>query len=164
MQSMTGFGLGEAPLASPAGGAGGKLFVEIRSVNHRFCDVRVRLPRELGELGTYVEQLARDRFTRGRFEVALRVEGLALDAAVLDVDRARAAYKAVCSLRDELAPGTEVPLSILASMPDLFVPGVEREIEVVRAATKHAFEGAVSALDTMRQHEGESLGEDLKRR
>ena len=63
MRSMTGFGMGECPFGA------GKLSVEVRGVNHRFLDVRVRVPRELAELAPYVEQLARERLTRGRFEI-----------------------------------------------------------------------------------------------
>jgi uncharacterized protein (TIGR00255 family) len=158
MRSMTGFGLGEVPLGS------GRLGVEIRGVNHRFLDVRVRVPRELGELVGFVEQVARERLTRGRYEVALRVEGAALGLPVLDRDRARAAYKALSELRDELAPGTEVPLALLGSIPDLFVPSVEREVDLVREATRRAFESAAAALDTMRAREGVALSEDLVRR
>ena len=158
MRSMTGFGLGEASLG------GGKLAVEIRGVNHRFLDVRVRVPRELGDLAGFVEQVAREKLTRGRYEVALRVDGVALGAPVLDRERARAAFRALSELRDELAPGTEVPLSLLGSIPDLFVSPVDREIERLREATRAAFEAAVKALDTMRAHEGKALGEDLMKR
>jgi uncharacterized protein (TIGR00255 family) len=158
MRSMTGFGFGEAQL-SP-----GKLAVEIRGVNHRFLDVRVRLPRELADLATFVEQLAREKLTRGRYEVALRMEGAVLGATVIDRDRARAAYKALCELRDELAPGTEVPLSVLGAIPDLFVSTADREIERLHAATRAAFEAAVGALDGMRHKEGNALGDDLRRR
>jgi uncharacterized protein (TIGR00255 family) len=155
---MTGFGLGEVPLGS------GKLGVEIRGVNHRFLDVRVRVPRELGNLVGFVEQVARERLTRGRYEVALRVEGTALGAPVLDRDRAKAAFKALSELRDELAPGTDVPLLLLGSIPDLFVSSVEREVDLVRDATRRAFESAAIALDGMRASEGTALGEDLVRR
>ncbi len=158
MRSMTGFGLGEVPLGS------GKLGVEIRGVNHRFLDVRVRVPRELGDLAGFVEQVARERLTRGRYEVALRIEGTPLNVPVLDRERARAAYKALTELRDELAPGSEVPLSLLASIPDLFVSTVDREADRVREATRRAFEAATAALDAMRSCEGTALGEDLIRR
>jgi uncharacterized protein (TIGR00255 family) len=158
MRSMTGFGLGEAQLAP------GKLAVEIRGVNHRFLDVRVRLPRELADLATFVEQLAREKLTRGRYEVAVRMDGAVLGAPVIDRDRARSAYKALCELRDELAPGTDVPLSVLGAMPDLFVSTVEREIERVHGATRTAFEAAIAALDGMRRKEGAALRDDLVRR
>jgi uncharacterized protein (TIGR00255 family) len=158
MRSMTGFGLGEVPLG------GGKLAVEIRGVNHRFLDVRVRVPRELGDLAAFVEQVAREKLTRGRYEVAVRVDGVALGAPVLDRERARAAFRAFTELRDELAPGADVPLSLLASIPDLFVSPVDREIERLREATRAAFEASVKALDAMRAHEGKALGEDLMKR
>jgi uncharacterized protein (TIGR00255 family) len=158
MRSMTGFGLGEVPLGS------GRLGVEIRGVNHRFLDVRVRVPRELAELAGFVEQVAREKLTRGRYEVVVRVDGTALGVPVLDRDRARGAFKALSELRDELAPGSEVPLALLAAIPDLFVSSVEREIELVRKATRGAFETATSALDAMRSREGAALGDDLVRR
>jgi uncharacterized protein (TIGR00255 family) len=189
---MTGFGIGESALgvgtgasstassgASGGGSAGadrrthasagaprapGKVVVEVRGVNHRFLDVRVRVPRELVDLATFLEQLARDKLTRGRYEISVRVEGLALGAAVLDRDRARGAWKALCELRDELSPTADVPFSMLAQIPDLFVPTLERELENVRAAVRVAFDGALVALDAMRSREGLALAEDLKRR
>jgi uncharacterized protein (TIGR00255 family) len=158
MRSMTGFGLGEVPIG------GGRLGLEIRAVNHRFLDVRVRVPRELGDLPGFVEQLARERLTRGRFEVAIRLDGAGLSAAALDKDRARAAFQALRELRDELAPGTEVPLSLLAAIPDLFVSALDREMDRVRDATRAAFEAAVRGLDTMREREGVALQDDLVKR
>ncbi len=158
MRSMTGFGTGEAPFGT------GKLSVEVRGVNHRFLDVRVRVPREMTELAPYVEQLAREKLTRGRFEIAVRVEGMHLGAAVLDRDRARAVFQQLSELRDELAPGAEVPLSLLSSIPDLFVPAVERESEALRGALRKAFDGAVRSLDEMRAREGAALGQDLVKR
>jgi uncharacterized protein (TIGR00255 family) len=155
---MTGFGLGEAPLDA------GKLIVEIRSVNHRFLDVRVRVPRELGDLGSYVEQLAREKLTRGRYEVAVRIEGTALGVPMLDRERAKAAFQALSSLRDELLPGAEVPLSLLASIPDLFVSSAERELDRLRESVRAASDAAVTALDRMRAHEGSALRDDLLKR
>src|SRR5690349_16942895 len=128
MRSMTGFGAGECPLGS------GRVTVEVRAVNHRFLDVRVRLPREVADLGGFIEQLARERLSRGRFEVAMRVDGVPLGLAVLDRARAKSAYRALCELRDEIAPGTEVPLSLLGAVPDLFTSSVEHELEAVKTA------------------------------
>jgi uncharacterized protein (TIGR00255 family) len=155
---MTGFGLGEVSLGN------GKLEVEIRGVNHRFLDVRVRLPRELGDLAGFIEQVSREKLTRGRFEIAVRVEGTALSTPILDRERARIAYRALCDLRDEIAPGSEVPLSILGAIPDLFAFSAERETARVREAARGAFDLAVRALDAMRAVEGSALRADLVRR
>ena len=53
MRSMTGFGMGEAALGD------GRVNVELRSLNHRFLELRVRLPPELAEQTFFVEQLCR---------------------------------------------------------------------------------------------------------
>ncbi|GAC1355020.1 MAG: YicC family protein [Polyangiales bacterium] len=155
---MTGFGVGDAP--TPAG----RLVVEVRAVNHRFLDVRVRAPRELGDLIPFAEQLGRERLQRGRVEVSIRVEAGTGAGLTLDMERARAAYRAIAQLRDELAPGTEIPLSILGAIPDLFAVASEREVQTMRAACKGAFDHAVGALEVMRDDEGRVLAVDLRTR
>ena len=165
MRSMTGFGVGEAPLAaegktSPTG----KLMVEIRAVNHRYLDVRVRAPNQLPDLASSVEAIARERLTRGRFDVTVRLEGAALGAVILHQERARSVFAALVALRDELAPGVDVPLSLLGSVPDLFVPSIEQAGDEVRVALSAAFDAAMVSLDAMRLREGLALGDDIVRR
>lgn len=165
MRSMTGFGVGEAPLAA-AGKAtpSGKLTVEIRAVNHRYLDVRVRAPNQLPDLASAVEAIARERLSRGRFDVTVRLEGAALGAVTLDQERARSVFAALVALRDELAPGVDVPLSLLGAVPDLFVPTIEQASDEVRAALSQAFDAALESLDAMRLREGLALGDDIVRR
>ncbi len=164
MRSMTGFGVGEAPLATAENPSAGRLTVEIRAVNHRFLDLRVRVPSQLPDLMSAVETIARERLTRGRFDISVRVDGASLGATVIDRDRARSIFRSLLELRDELAPNETVPLSMLAAVPDLFVPSLERELDVLRAAVGVAFDAALKSLDAMRLREGLALGDDLVRR
>ena len=159
MRSMTGFGSGEHVVAD--GKAPARLWVELRAVNHRFLDVRVRAGRELADLFVHAEMLCRERFSRGRFDVALRAEGFALGAPALDVDRARNAYRQLCSLRDEIAPNETVPLSLLSVVPDLFRQG-DASGSGVYDALRAAFHAAADDLDTMRTREGAALEKDLR--
>jgi len=161
---MTGFGIGEAPLAGESSPSSGKLSVEIRAVNHRYLDVRVRAPNQLPDLAAAVETLARERLTRGRFDVTVRVEASALGAVSIHKERARSVFAALVALRDELAPGMDVPLSLLCAVPDLFVPAIEQNGDAVRAAVSVAFDSALGALDEMRVREGHALGDDILRR
>jgi uncharacterized protein (TIGR00255 family) len=167
MKSMTGFGAGEAVLAgakiSGAQIAGAQIAIEIRAVNHRYLDLRVRAPEQLPHLASVVEALARERFTRGRFDVQVRFDG-ALGAMTIDKDRARSAFAALKELRDEIAPNMDVPLSLLGSVPSLFVPALERDRDALHAALTQAFEAASAALDEMRTREGGLLAEDFRRR
>jgi uncharacterized protein (TIGR00255 family) len=158
MRSMTGFGVGEASLGA------GRVALEARSVNHRFLDVRTRLPRELGEHGTYLEQLARTRLARGRIELNVRYESAAGSGLVLDKRRAVEALRALTELRDELGLTEPVPLTLLGSIPDLFVIGTEGNTEIVRAALATALDGALVRLETMRCTEGQHLMVDLQSR
>jgi uncharacterized protein (TIGR00255 family) len=148
----------------PSATKGGKLTVEIRAVNHRFLDVRVRVPSQLPDLANIVEAYARERLTRGRFDINVRVDSAVLGAMVIDRDRARSVYRALAELRDELVPNAEVPLSLLGAVPDLFVPSIELQGDAFRAAVTTAFDGALKSLDAMRLREGLALGDDLVRR
>ena len=152
---MTGFGLGEAALDR------GRVTVELRSVNHRFSDVRVRVPPELADLSFLVEQLGRRLLGRGRFDVSVRLQGDVAMTPVLAPQRARALYRALCELRDELDPGAEVSISALLGAPGLFSvsdPGFE---STLRNAVEAAFARAAEDLDRMRLGEGESLAKQL---
>jgi len=158
MRSMTGFGVGEVSLGE------GRVLAEIRSVNQRFLDVRPRLPRELAELALFAEQVTRERLRRGRIELVVRTEGPVLASATLDVARARAVFRQLAALRDELAPGSELPLSLLGSVPDLFVPPAGPEIAALRDAVRGAIEAAIAAMEAMCRAEGEALCADLSAR
>jgi uncharacterized protein (TIGR00255 family) len=168
MRSMTGFGVGDAGLP------GGRVIAEIRSVNQRFLDVRARLPRELSDLSLFAEQVARERLRRGRVDLVVHTEGAPASGAVLDKERARDALRAFAELRDELvrgvdgAPplplGAEIPLSLLAAVPDLFGPPSGTAQAALRAAVKLAIERAVDAMETMCRREGEALAVDLRAR
>jgi uncharacterized protein (TIGR00255 family) len=163
MRSMTGYGIGDAPIDQTAEQSG-RLSVEIRAVNHRYLDVRVRAPSQLPDLASAVETLARERLSRGRFDINVRVEGSALGGVTIDRARARSVLAALKALRDELAPNEPVPLSLLGAVPDLFVPSIDQQGEAVRDALAAAFDAAIRSLDAMRLREGLALGDDLVRR
>src|SRR5262245_57602218 len=129
---MTGFGVGNAPLG------GGRIAVEVRAVNGRFLDVRVRVPQDLADLSPMVESEARARLSRGRCDIGIRAEGTVNDAPVIDKARARAAYRALVELRDELMPGAEVPFSMLSALPDLFTPSRAASTDTCEKAVRSA--------------------------
>jgi uncharacterized protein YicC (UPF0701 family) len=155
---MTGFGVGNAPLGS------GRIAVEVRAVNGRFLDVRVRVPQDLADLSPMVETEARARLSRGRCDIGIRVEGAVLDAPVIDKARARAAYRALVELKDELVPGAEVPFSMLSSLPDLFAPSRPATNETCEKAVRAALGAALDDLELMRKKEGRAIADDLSRR
>lgn len=154
MKSMTGFGTGEAPLGA------GRVVVDARSVNHRYLDVRVRLPQELIDQALFLEQRARDKLSRGRFDLGVRYEGPTL-APRFDLERARNVYRELARLRDEVAPGTELSIAALVGMPELYVPPTSHDAGGAEKSLGAALDVALSRLDDMRKSEGVALSAEV---
>lgn len=155
VRSMTGFGSGHAPLGA------GRVVVDVRAVNHRFFEARVKLPASLQEHSTAVEDVLRRELERGRVECSARLEGERAQGSTLDFGRARAALADLVRLRDEVAPGEPVPFGLLASVPDLFHEQGPVDSEQASHALAAAARDAAHALDRMRRKEGEALRTDL---
>src|SRR5688500_12959782 len=101
LRSMTGFGTGTATAGNES------LTVELRSVNHKFCEVKVRLPRELGALEASLQKVVKDKLARGAVDVAVRRASRTALGVVPQADLALAReYRRAWS---ELAKGLELP-------------------------------------------------------
>ena len=96
MLSMTGFGAGNVRVGAAT------VVVEARALNHRFLDVRVRLPAALADHAGAIEDVARTGLTRGRIELSARFEGRLSGKVVLDRERAKAALRELQQLQVEL--------------------------------------------------------------
>jgi len=160
VRSMTGFGRSEIQREDIL------LVTEIRSVNNKFCDISVRLPKWLTHFETKVRTLVQQKISRGKLSVSVTWngdgEGLALGLDKEVADRYFGLLKALKERYD--LPG-EINLQTLVSFPDLLSP-------VKASATdenswKLLEEGVAKALDdvvSMKDAEGKSLSEDLRAR
>lgn len=155
MRSMTGYGSGRAALGE------GQVVLDVRTVNHRFLDVRVRLPSRIHSRTPTVERVIRAHLERGRVDVSARFEGQTLPQPALDVDRARAVYAELAALRDALNPEEPLPLALLSSVPDLFVVNRTLDEEALERALEQAAAEACGAVMAMRDTEGEALAAEL---
>ncbi len=158
MRSMTGFGRADFQVD----GVGFE--VEARSVNHRYLDVKVRLPRSLAAFEPDVRARAQERFARGKVDVvvALPDAGAPTPALELDLELARQYARGA----RELCEGGDVagPLGV----GDLLsLPGVARfaeprfDAESHRQALVDGADAALSALDAMRVAEGATIEREL---
>ena len=158
---MTGYGIARRDVP----GVGTRLAVDVRALNHRFLDVRTRVDVELQEHAAALESVARTRLLRGRIEVSAKLQNGGLRGAPrLDRDRARAAYAELCELRDDIAPGEPVPLSLLSSVPDLYACAEVIDPTMLRELVADAIREACEAVEVMRLREGQSLAQDLSGR
>jgi len=155
MRSMTGYGSGRAALGE------GQVVLDVRTVNHRFLDVRVRLPSRIQSRTPVVERAIRARLERGRVDVSARFEGQAFPQPTLDLDRARAVYGELAALRDALNPDEPLPLTLLSSVPDLFVVNRAIDEEALDRSLEQAAQAACDVVMAMREKEGQALGSEL---
>lgn len=156
MRSMTGFGAGDAKLS------GAKLSLEVRSVNHRYLEVRVRLPREITEHCVFVEQRVRRHLTRGRVDVSGHIEGMVGARHTFDEERARAVLAAMQRMADGLGYTERVPLAVLGAMPELFSAAGAFAPDDARAALEAALVAALARFEESRAVEGRHLGGALE--
>lgn len=161
LRSMTGFGTGTATVGNES------LTVELRSVNHKFCEVKVRLPRELAALEGALQKTVKDRLARGAVDVTIRRASRTALGVVPQVDVALAReYRRAWA---ELAKALELPdvVTVKDIATQLNVIRLEEPQIGLEDATKAAEGGLVSALDAlraMREKEGLALAADLSAR
>lgn len=161
MESMTGYGSAEGHSSM------GALSVEVRSVNHRFCDITLRLSRKLSPLEGRIKQLIKLRFSRGRIDMSVRLDSTERNSYRLepDLELARQYLDALRTLKAKLRLKGEVSLDMIAQAKDIIVPVEdEEEAEAHWEEIREIIERSLDALKEMRRHEGEGLAMDLRKR
>ena len=153
---MTGFGAGH-------GIADEVIAVEVRSVNHKFCEVKARLPRELASFEAEVVRMVKSRIARGAIEVSVRREAeVGSVEARLDLPLARAYVDGLRHLARELKLPEEIQLTDLAQIEGVLrVAPCPPDPQAAAQALTQALGAALVELEAMRIREGSSLKADL---
>jgi len=162
VKSMTGFGQGTAERD------GVVVRVELKGVNHRFLDIKMRLPGEVGLLEQRLRALIQARVTRARIDIVTAiVSSLPAPARVGVNENLVAEYlRVAASLKKEFALRGSVGLETVLGLPGVvsIQAGAAPDDGVVEALLIEALRMALDAYDTMRASEGSRLVEDLKDR
>lgn len=156
---MTGFGRGHF-LAD-----GVDILAEVRSVNHRFLECTIRLPRAYGFLEERVKKCVQQVAARGKVEVNLTIQlpVSAVSTVSVNLDMANAYCTALREANETLQLQDDVTLSTLLHLPDVCtVQKLEMEEDVIWRDTEVALQEALQHFITMRQLEGEKLQQDVQ--
>ncbi len=158
IKSMTGFGRSEY--------TDGKrnITVEIKSVNHRYSDISIKMPRRYGFAEDKVKNAVKARIRRGKVDVSIMVENITENDVNIKLNTmiAKQYYENLLELRKEFSVEGDITLQFLAGLPDVMkaIPDVEDEEEITKAILIPVAEAAAN-LEKMRAVEGEKLAEDL---
>lgn len=161
IRSMTGYGRKEAD------GAGSHFSLEIRSLNNRYLDIQIKMPRGLAVLESRVKKTIQERFSRGRFEVSIIRNSEHERGGRLAVNEALAAqYIGILEdLKKRFGLTGEVDLSLVAGLTDLIVmTEVKDDPENLWQILSNGMSQALDELDRMRNDEGALLAQDIGER
>jgi uncharacterized protein (TIGR00255 family) len=146
---------------------GWNLRVAIRSVNHRFLDLHVRVPEGFEPFEPRIRQMVRERVRRGHLDLTLRYE-LAGPAAVGVNEEVAAAYvQAVHALQKQFGFHAEPDLASILRLPGVIGPpaaSLDEELARLETIVVRCLTEALDQLDRMREQEGEALRQEMTRR
>src|SRR3989449_9817380 len=154
---LTGFGSAEGNVL------GGRLSIEIRSVNHRYYNPQLKLPFELGGVEGPLRERLRQLLERGHVTVSARwIEAPQRDGAIaVDLTRARQLVAAAKELKKRLKLKGEVDLAFVARQPEVLTPHQDGVATAQWSEVEPIAERAVRELLVMRAREGAALAAEL---
>ncbi len=161
VKSMTGYGRAVETVN------GREFTVEIRSVNNRYLDCTVKLPRTLSFAEDAVKQAVKGTISRGKVDVFVsqRAEGVPDVTVSLNRDVADAYIQAMRQMAEEFKIREDISVALISQMSDVFTvdkPQVDEEqlLSDLMQVVRHALE----SFDAMRSREGDALKADLSGR
>jgi len=150
---------------------GWSLRISLRSVNHRFLDLHLRLPEGFELFEPRIRQILRERVPRGHIDVTVHFEPLGPAAVQVNRELAEAYLKAAEELRQKFSMKTEPDVVAILRLPGVIAdtggPGgklEENEQERLGAQVAACLGQALERLDQMRRSEGRLLAEEMSRR
>lgn len=159
IKSMTGFGRGEAV------SEGKKFTVEIKSVNHRYCEISTRMPKKLNFYDSAVRQLVKKYANRGKIDVFITLQDDNEDASLIKYNPslAKEYFKYLKQMSEELGLDEPVSIQTLARMPEVFVlEDGENDEDKIWELLEEAVKAACESFVETRLAEGEHLKQDIR--
>ncbi|NLZ92802.1 MAG: YicC family protein [Firmicutes bacterium] len=160
--SMTGYGQAENDPHEAL-----RIKVELRSVNHRYLDIAIRLPREIQAVEEYVRRCVQQEISRGHLDINISWRSQADDTINVAVDRAlvQAYQKALIEIGELCSLKQSPDLAMLARLPDVIsIEKEQMDIDEVWTTLKPVLEQAIHSLIKQRQEEGARLEADIQMR
>lgn len=149
MQSMTGFGAAEK----------GGFRVEVRSLNHRYIEISVKMPSVLMEHEMPIRNIIRERFARGKFDVNISFSDKRQTKVGVNKELARDIYDAFLNLQKDLTLSGEITINFFSGYRELLITeDLQYDIDALYAALNEA----ISKVEEMRRTEGETLKKEMQ--
>ena len=156
--SMTGFGRGEYSDENK------KLVIEMKSVNHRYLDVNIKLPKKLGFYEAYIRNLLKKYISRGKVDIFVTYEDMSEDSNKIIYNSAIASeyFKYAELISSELSVNNDMTASKIMRFPDVItVEEQDVDEKEMEQLINQVFDEAAKSFVVTRQTEGENLKNDI---
>lgn len=163
VRSMTGYGRAEAVLN------GQKMIVEIKSLNHRFLEISLKIPASFSTLEMEIKKKIAEPLLRGKIDVTIRrdVQGVTENDhyLALNLPLAQNYYNLLTQLKQSLGLKDDIRMEMITAQKDIFLPVEQpQDVTVLWQGLAMVLDEALAGLVGMRQREGEILARDLSAR
>ena len=157
---MTGYGVGRVKTDD------GECLVEIKSLNNKYCDINIKNNFQSLEIEQKIEKLIKDRVSRGKVNIIVKVEnyGLTEEKIILNEDVADSSYKNLKALKEKYKLKDEIGIDSMLKFKDIFTIVKEEESVKIWPLIKKATNLALDSLLKMRGREGKVLVADIRKR
>jgi uncharacterized protein (TIGR00255 family) len=159
VSSMTGFGR-----ANSEEGGKRSFSVEIKSINHRYLDLNVRMPRSMMVLEEKIRKYIGGRISRGKVDIYITYNNYERQDVVANFNESLGDSYMKCleSVRNRYQVRDDISVSLIARFPDvIYVEEKKEDLDEIWELLKGTLEDAVDMLVAMRAREGEKLKEDI---
>ena len=158
VKSMTGYGRAEETVN------GCTITVELRSVNNRYLDCSVRIPRLYLFAEDAIKSRVQNTISRGKVDVFVTLDNAGADKVQVSVNKpvADGYYAALTKLAEEYHLSNDISVSLLSRFPDvLLAEKAEEDVEQMAKDICSVLDRALADFDQMRTREGERLRDDI---
>ncbi len=140
--------------------------VEIKSVNHRYLDVSIKMPRNLSYLEEEIKKIISEKLTRGKVDVFVTFNNNSSEGREIKINTeiARMYIKELKNLAEIEGIIAEIPVTEISKLPDVLNIQINQDDETIKSELIEVTKQAVNNLVEMRKIEGEKIAQDLQER
>lgn len=158
IKSMTGFGRGSTDQE------GGRFTVEIKTVNHRYLDLNIKMPKTFIALEDRMRKLIKEKVNRGKIDVFITQNNYEKQGvnAVLNEPLADSYVQCLNKIRERYGMQENITVSLIAKFPEVItIKQEEEDLEILWESLRTPLEDAVNMLVSMREKEGTKLQQNI---
>lgn len=160
IRSMTGYG------KQNLGVEGREYQIEIKSVNHRYLDINVKIPKAISYLEETIKKEISNKIKRGKIDVFVSFENNSEEGRKIEINKqlAKLYIEQLKELAQEEKIESNIEVMDIAKIPDVLTIKVDEENSKIKDEIKQVTQGAVTRILEMKNIEGEKISQDLLQR